>query len=105
MSNQIKWSTIVDKARNNPDFKEQLLSDPKAAIEHVIGVKLPDDLKVNVHQQSSKEVHLVLPLHVTEPDAAQGKAVFLEPDDGSNDAVFLEPDDSDQAVFLEPDDK
>lgn len=102
----IKWSDIVKKASENPEFMEKLLADPKAAIQDATGVTLPDDINFYVHKQSSTNVHLVLPLHVTEPDAAKDKAVFLEPDDESNDAVFLEPDDTvgTDGVFLEPDD-
>lgn len=105
MSESIKWSTIVQKARNNPDFMEQLMKDPKTAIEQAAGVKLPDDVNFHIHRQSSKDVHLVLPLHVTEPDLAKDNAVYLEPDDGSNDGLFLGGAASaDKAVYLEPDD-
>lgn len=71
----IKWSDIVKKAQEDPEFKKKLLKDPKAAIEEASGKELPKELQVYVHEQTEHSVHLVLPL--PESPEARSKAVFL----------------------------
>ncbi|GAA3404632.1 NHLP leader peptide family RiPP precursor [Paenibacillus hodogayensis] len=52
---------IIEKAWQDSTFKQQLLSDPKAAIEGAFGVKVPDGIKLNVVEESSTDFYLVLP--------------------------------------------
>ena len=112
MSQNIKWSSVVKQAQKDVEFRTFLLEDPKAAIEQVTDIQLPDDVEFFVHEQSLKQVHLLLPFEQASYASSNGdgddKAVFVEPDDKSGDkAVFVEPDDKsgDKAVFVEPDDK
>lgn len=113
MTDTIKWSSVVQKAQNDPHFKSFLVKNPRAAIEQATDVELPADVEFVVHEQSLKQVHLVLPLQkvtyaVLEGDGDE-KAIFVEPDDSETDkkAIFVEPDDADsdeKAIFVEPDD-
>ena len=52
---------VVGKAVEDADFRARLLSDPKGAVEQVLGVKVPASVSVEVHEQSATTVHLVLP--------------------------------------------
>ncbi|KST69182.1 NHLP leader peptide family RiPP precursor [Mastigocoleus testarum] len=55
---------IITRALQDPSFKEQLLSGPvaaKAAIEKEIEQKLPQDLQVNVLEETDKASYVVLP--------------------------------------------
>ena len=53
--------TVLDKANENADFRAQLLSNPKAAIEQALGVTVPEDFTIKVHEEDSRTAHLVLP--------------------------------------------
>lgn len=53
---------LILRAWEDPEFKAALLRDPKATLEAALGVALPEDLTIFVHEQTPTEVHLVLPL-------------------------------------------
>lgn len=106
MSNNLDWSTIVELASQNPEFKALLLENPRLAIEEAIGVSLPADFEYVVHEQKVGTVHLVLPTStdefvaetITQNDILQS-GVFLETDDALTgeilqSGVFLETDDA-----------
>ena len=52
---------IVDKAATDADFRAQLLSDPKRALEQELGVAIPASMSIEVHEESGTTAHLVLP--------------------------------------------
>ena len=52
---------LLAKAEADPSFRKQLLSDPKAAVSRELGVELPAELKINVVQESDRNIYLVLP--------------------------------------------
>jgi len=54
-------TALILKAWKDDAFRQELLSNPKAAIAQVTGKPLPDDVQVVVHQETSKTIHLVLP--------------------------------------------
>lgn len=54
-------SQVVEKAWQDPSFKEKLLADPKAAIQEALGVILPDHIKIKTVEESSDEFYVVLP--------------------------------------------
>jgi hypothetical protein len=51
---------IIERAWKDEAFKEKLLKDPKAALLQM-NPNLPDDLKIQVHEESADTIHLVLP--------------------------------------------
>ena len=53
--------TVVAKAMKDASFRELLLKNPKAAIQKELGLELPQEVSVQVHQNSSTVIHLVLP--------------------------------------------
>ena len=52
---------IIKKALTDSAFKEQLLKDPKSALEQMLEVVFPQDLTVQVHMEDANTIHLVLP--------------------------------------------
>jgi Nitrile hydratase, alpha chain len=52
---------ITVQAWKDEAFRQELLSNPKAALAKVLGRPLPDDFQVFIHQESPKTIHLVLP--------------------------------------------
>ena len=52
---------VRDRLASDPAFREQLLADPRAALSQLVGIDLPDVVKVTVHEESLTDLHLVLP--------------------------------------------
>jgi hypothetical protein len=53
---------IRERAEADPAFRAELLANPRKALEAELGVQIPQDVSVNVHEESMSEVHLVLPV-------------------------------------------
>lgn len=53
---------LITRAWEDEGFKQQLLSNPKATIEKTLGVPLPDEVEIYVHEQTPTAIHLVLPM-------------------------------------------
>ncbi len=53
---------LMRRALADPEFREELLKDPKTAIERAIGLKFPEALTVVVHEEKLNQLHVVLPL-------------------------------------------
>jgi hypothetical protein len=51
---------IIERAWKDEAFKEKLLKDPKAALLQM-NPNLPKELNIQVHEESPKTIHLVLP--------------------------------------------
>ncbi|MDQ6420062.1 NHLP leader peptide family RiPP precursor [Paenibacillus sp. LHD-117] len=52
---------IIEKAWTDAEFKKQLLADPKSAIRDAFGVDIPDDISIEVLEDTDSKYHLVLP--------------------------------------------
>lgn len=52
---------VLSRADSDPEFREQLKSDPSAAIKAVTGVDLPSGVQVVVVEDTAEQIHLVLP--------------------------------------------
>jgi hypothetical protein len=79
MAQSIRWSTIVKKAQEDPEFKQELLKNPRATLEKFSGMTLPEGVNYVVHEQTPSTVHLVLPQALEtkqKPDA-----FFVQDDD------------------------
>jgi hypothetical protein len=53
--------SIATQAIKDDAFRSEFLSNPRAAIEKYSGQKLPADVQVHAHLQSTKNVHFVIP--------------------------------------------
>lgn len=52
---------IGQKAAEDEGFRLSLLSDPKSALEKELGVVIPEEMKIEVHVESMKSLHLIIP--------------------------------------------
>jgi hypothetical protein len=57
---------IIAKAIEDPAYKQRLLSNTRAVLAEELGTELPEDVSVQVLQQSSKHLYLVLPIDIDE---------------------------------------
>ncbi len=53
--------TVIARAWEDQEFKRALLANSKATIESELGLVLPDDVEIYVHEQTDNEIHLILP--------------------------------------------
>ena len=61
---------IARRAVQDPAFRAALLADPKGTVERQLGQPLPDSLSVEVVQESTQKMFLVLPLAIAEAEEA-----------------------------------
>ena len=52
---------LTDRAMEDADFRQQLISDPKATIASEFGVEVPENFSIVVHQSDANTLHLTLP--------------------------------------------
>ncbi|NLF77276.1 MAG: NHLP leader peptide family natural product precursor [Chloroflexi bacterium] len=84
MAQSIRWSSIVEKAQQDPAFRQELLNNPRAALEKFSGVVLPEGINYIVHEQTPSTVHLVLPLAL---ETKQKPDAFFVQDDDDGDGT------------------
>ena len=65
---------IAKRAGEDPDFRERLLSKPKATIEQEFGVTLAEDHEIHVHEETDASTHLVLPPRSKQSDEERDAA-------------------------------
>ena len=64
---------VTDRAVNDDEFRSQLISNPRDTISKELGVDLPEDVEIQVHQSDANTLHLALP--VTEIGEEQLEAI------------------------------
>ncbi|WNS46995.1 NHLP leader peptide family RiPP precursor [Paenibacillus sp. MMS20-IR301] len=67
LSEAILKNQVIQKAWEDPSFKQRLLTDPKAALQEVLGINLPDNITLKTVEEGSNEFYLVIP-----PNPASG---------------------------------
>ena len=63
---QQQKSAIIAKATNDEIFREQLLDNPKAALERALGITFPQGVTIQVHEDTPTTLHVVLPVNSQE---------------------------------------
>ena len=71
---------IARKAWSDPDFKQRLLSNPRAVISEELsnikeGVSIPENVDVKVVEEKPDEIYMVLPVN---PEEVTGKPLSEE---------------------------
>ncbi len=62
MNSAIELSArLTERAGVDGDFRSRLLSDPKAAVSEELGVEVPDEVAIKVHENDMQTVHVALP--------------------------------------------
>jgi hypothetical protein len=52
---------LIEKCWKDPEFKKEVVSDPKATFERHFGQKLPASLKIQVHEEDASTLHFSIP--------------------------------------------
>jgi hypothetical protein len=52
---------LIEKAWKDPEFKRQVVADPKGMLETHLGRKLPSNLTITIHEEDSQTLHFTLP--------------------------------------------
>lgn len=55
-----KWAKVITKAWTDESFKQKLLKNPALTLQEN-GIAVPKETKIEVHTDTSKIVHLVIP--------------------------------------------
>jgi hypothetical protein len=53
---------LISIAMHNQAFREELLSNPKETLERELGISFPQEVEIEVHEDTPTTIHLVLPL-------------------------------------------
>ncbi len=56
---------IISRAWEDENFKRVLLEHPKETIEKELGIKLPPEIEIFIHEQTPTQIHLILPVKPT----------------------------------------
>jgi Nitrile hydratase, alpha chain len=52
---------IVQRSIEDDAFRQQLLEDPRAAVEQELGARLPEEVRVETVEETAETIYLVLP--------------------------------------------
>ena len=55
-------TALIEKCWKDPDFKKQVISDPKGMLERHTGQKLPAQIKIFIHEEDANTLHFSIPL-------------------------------------------
>ena len=64
---------LTQRAASDPAFRQLLLSDPRAAISEAFGIQVPDQVTLQVLEESADRVYIVLP---AQGEAAPGEDFY-----------------------------
>ena len=56
---------ILDRAAHDGEYRALLLDNPRQAIMAIADIRIPDNIEITVHEQSSTNFHMVLPTNRT----------------------------------------
>lgn len=59
---------ITSRAYEDASFRQALQTNPKAALAKEFDSKIPDEVNVQVHEETARDIHVVIP---AKPDKAE----------------------------------
>ena len=65
---------LIEKAVEDETFRARLLADPKDAVRDELGMQVPDEFTILVHEEAEHTSHLVLPPSAQLDEAALEQA-------------------------------
>jgi hypothetical protein len=54
-------TALIEKCWKDPEFKKQVVSDPKGMLERHTGRKLPPNVNIFIHEEDANTLHLSIP--------------------------------------------
>jgi hypothetical protein len=70
--------TIVTRAIKDSEFRRRLLENPKEAVQKDLGIELPANVTLRVHENSSTVINIVLPAIESDAGRALSDADLAE---------------------------
>lgn len=70
---RLEIEPIIKRAYEDSKFRKEFKKNPKAVLERELGFKFADDVKIKVHQEKLREVHIVLPASLSEDSDVVGQ--------------------------------
>ena len=67
--------TIIKRAKEDETFSKEFINNPKKVFEKELGLKFEDDVKITVHKEALKEVHIVLPATSIKKSDVEGQGI------------------------------
>ena len=61
---------LIERSLQDDAFRQELLGDPKGAVEEELGTRLPEEVRLVVVEETADTVYLVLPVRSTEAQEA-----------------------------------
>ena len=52
---------LIEKCWKDPDFKKEVVADPKGLFEKYTGQKLPENVKIFIHEEDANTLHFSIP--------------------------------------------
>lgn len=52
---------LIEMCWKDPEFKQQVIANPKDLFEKFLGQKLPADLKIYIHEEDRSTIHFAVP--------------------------------------------
>jgi hypothetical protein len=88
---------IVTRAMQDEAFRQELVSNPKAAVERGLGIRLPLGTTIRVYEDTPDTVHIVLPMKVQSGEPQELSDAELEQAvGGAGGSVVLANDDGER---------
>jgi hypothetical protein len=53
--------SLMHKAATDPAFKQELIADPRGALQRALGAQLPEKIKISVLEETPEQFYIVLP--------------------------------------------
>lgn len=54
-------TALIEKCWKDPEFKKKVVSDPKRMFEQHTGQKLPEQMKIFIHEEDANTLHFSIP--------------------------------------------
>lgn len=54
-------TALIEKCWKDPEFKREVVKDPKGMVEHHTGRKLPAQVKIFIHEEDANTLHFSIP--------------------------------------------
>ena len=58
---QALQSEIIERAWSDPEFKQKLLENPKAALQESFNITVPGDIHLNIVEETPDNFYLIIP--------------------------------------------
>jgi len=55
-------TALIEKCWKDPEFKREVVKDPKGMLERHTGKKLPPELKIFIYEEDANTLHFSIPL-------------------------------------------